>query len=50
MPGEMKVLYMGDCTPYAKILAEKQEIMKLKKATDLQTGKIEIRQLHGNFG
>ena len=41
-PGEMKVLYMGDCTPYAKILAEKQEIMKLKKATDLQTGKIEI--------
>ena len=42
VPGEMKVLYMGDCTPYAKILAEKQEIMKLKKATDLQTGKIEI--------
>lgn len=42
VPGEMKVLYMGDCTPYAKILAEKQEIMKLKKATDSQTGKIEI--------
>ena len=42
VPGEMKVLYTGDCTPYAKILAEKQEIMKLKKATDSQTGKIEI--------
>ena len=41
-PGEMKVLYMGDCTPYAKILAEKQEIMKLKKTADSQTGKIEI--------
>ena len=33
---------MGDCTPYAKILAEKQEIMKLKRATDSQTRKIEI--------
>lgn len=42
VPGEMKVLYMGDCTPYAKILAEKQEIMKLKRATDSQTRKIEI--------
>ena len=41
-PGEMKVLYMGDCTPYAKILAEKQEIMKQKKTADSQTGKIEI--------
>ena len=42
VPGEMKVLYMGDCTPYAKILAEKQEIMKQKKTADSQTGKIEI--------
>ena len=41
-PGEMKVLYMGDCTPYAKILAEKQEIMKLKKAAVSQAGKIKI--------
>ena len=42
VPGEMKVLYMGDCTPYAKILAEKQEIMKLKKAAVSQAGKIKI--------
>ena len=42
VPGEMKVLYMGDCTPYAKILAEKQELMKLKKAAVSQAGKIKI--------
>ena len=42
VPGEMKVLYMGDCTPYAKILAEKQEVMKLKKAAVSQAGKIKI--------
>ena len=42
VPGEMKVLYMGDCTPYAKILVEKQELMKLKKAAVSQAGKIKI--------
>lgn len=50
VPGEMKVLYMGDCTPYAKILAEKQEIMKLKKQLIRRREKLRLYQMHGNFG
>lgn len=50
VPGEMKVLYMGDCTPYAKILSRKTGDNEVEKSNCLQTGKIEITQLHGNFG